>query len=294
MKRGLFLSILLSSVLISAAAQNLIVDVNLTVLSVSVEDQSGGPVIDLSAGDFEVVENGDVRPVIHFAREQEPIALGVVVDRSSSIVPMRHEIDDAVSAILESLRPGDETFLMTFAGTGKLKVPWTENSQELLENLRKSRILFGSRFYDVVGQSLKQLATSRMQKKALIVFSDGADHYSRLTFEELIRESVLYGDPIYLLGFNGDDSRTWTEEGRGKIRKQFAELAEATGGKSLFPAGDADYGRFAQDVVNSLSVTYMVGFYTSDPQTQLTDVQVRLRGERLRHSTVRISRVLPL
>ena len=48
--------ILLSLAALSAAAQDLIVDVNLRMLAVSVEDERGHPVLDLTAGDFEVME----------------------------------------------------------------------------------------------------------------------------------------------------------------------------------------------------------------------------------------------
>jgi VWFA-related protein len=281
-------------VLVSAAGQDLIVDVNLAMLSVYVEDQDGHPVLDLKTDDFEIVENGQVRPVRHFALEQEPIALGLVVDRSSSIAPVKTEIDLAVCSILEALRPGDEAFLITFAGTSKLNVPWTRAPKEVLDSIQRTKLSFGSRFYDVVMDSLGQLATTRTQRKALIVFSDGADHYSRLSFEEVLDGAVAYGYPIYLVGFTGDDSRMWYEEGRRNIRNQFDQLAGTTGGKSLFPVSDIEYSRLAEDVVDSLSFTYTLGFYTSEPLTELSNVQVRIRGERYSNSRVWITRSLPL
>jgi len=294
MTRVWFLGIILSLVWVTAAGQDLIVDVNLAMLTAYVEDEKGHPVLDLKADDFEIVENGQVRPIRHFSREEVPIALGLVVDRSSSIAPIKKKIDTAVYSLIETLRPGDEAFLMTFDGTSTLRVPWTNRPQELLKSLRKTKLSFGSRFYDVVMESLLRLGTAHTPRKALVIFSDGADHYSFLSFEELLDAAVTYGYPMYLVGFAGGDSRTWFDEGRRKISRQFAQLARTSGGKSLFPTSNTESSRFAKEVVYSLGSSYTLGFYTSKPLTDLSDVQVHVRGEPLRNSKVWISRVLSL
>lgn len=127
-----------------------------------------------------------------------------------------------------------------------------------------------------------------------MIFSDGADHYSRFSFEQVLDTAVLDGYPVYLVGFVGDDSRTWSAAGRDKIRTEFAQLARTTGGKSLFTTSNIESFQFAQDVVYSLGFSYTLGFYTSQPLTRLSDVQVRLRGERYRNSSVWTSWILPL
>jgi len=294
MKRAWFLGILFSFLLVSAAGQDLIVDVNLATLTAYVEDENGHTVLDLNADDFEIVEDGQVRPIRHFSRDQQPIALGLVVDRSSSIAPVKAEIDRAVNSVLQTLRRDDEAFLITFAGTSTLRVPWTNRPQEVLDSLQRTKLSFGSRFYDVVMESLLRLGTAHTPRKALVIFSDGADHYSFLSFEELLDAAVTYGYPMYLVGFAGGDSRTWFDEGRRKISRQFAQLARTSGGKSLFPTSNTESSRFAKEVVYSLGSSYTLGFYTSKPLTDLSDVQVHVRGEPLRNSKVWISRVLSL
>ena len=81
----LFALTLLALMEVFAAAQNLVVDVNLTMLDVFIEDEKGSPVIDLTAEDFEVIESGRIRPVKHLSLEYDAVDLGLVVDRSSSI-----------------------------------------------------------------------------------------------------------------------------------------------------------------------------------------------------------------
>lgn len=206
----LLMSTLLTVVVLSAIAQDLVVDVNLTMLNVFVEDQNGHAVLDLTADDLEVLENGQIKPVKHLSLEREPIALGLVVDRSSSIGPVRKDLDQAVVRLVEASDSDDQAFLVTFAGTGKLNVASTTERRNILETVRKTKLEFGSRFYDVLIDSLQYLSRTRLERKALMVFSDGADHFSINSFAETLDAAGLYGYPIYVFGYVGDDSRTWS------------------------------------------------------------------------------------
>ncbi|HLH30740.1 MAG TPA: hypothetical protein VKY31_06025, partial [Terriglobia bacterium] len=70
--------------------QTLIVDVNLTVLTVRVHDETGHPVLDLAPQDFEIFEDGHARPLSHFSVETQPATIGILVDRSISVGPVRN------------------------------------------------------------------------------------------------------------------------------------------------------------------------------------------------------------
>jgi VWFA-related protein len=291
MKRTLALvSALLTMVVLSALAQDLLVNVNLTMLSAFVEDQNGHPVLDLTADDFEILENGRVKPVEHFSLQQEPIAVGLVVDMSSSIDLARKELDRAATKVLEAFDPADAVFLMTFAGASKLDVALTKRHKTIAERIRKRKLAFGTRFYDVIIDSLQYLATSGVQHKALIVFSDGADHYSFHTFGEVLEVAKSYGYPIYLLGYAGDDPRMWSEGDRREVRDQFQQIARITGGTALFPAPGTDCSGLASDILNAVGHAYKLGFYSSEPFTSSVNVQLRLRGARSTGLRVRVLR----
>ena len=59
--KGILFLVIFGLFLFSPLAQNLVVDVNLTMLNVSVEDEDGHAVIGLTAKDFEVRESGQLR-----------------------------------------------------------------------------------------------------------------------------------------------------------------------------------------------------------------------------------------
>ncbi len=63
--------------------------------------------------------------------ETQPVGVGLVVDRSISIAPVKKNIDRAVMHVIDAAHDDDELFLMTFAGIGKLNVTLTTKHQKV-------------------------------------------------------------------------------------------------------------------------------------------------------------------
>lgn len=261
----------------STTAQDLVINVNLRTVDVSVEDENGDPVLDLKADDFEVFENGGALPVRHLSLETGPLALGLVVDRSISIKPVRANVDAGVSSVLTALRSEDRVFLMTFSDREKLNMGFTTLHEKVLSALRKERLGFGSRFYDVLANALQYVSSGNLDRKVLVVFSDGADHYSTRTFEQVLDRAAFNGVPIYFFGYVGDDSRTWTRDGRRGIREQFEQLAGVTGGKVCFAASLTDCSGIARQLLDRTRYQYRLGFYSPEPFTAFSEVQLSVR-----------------
>ena len=273
-----------------ADSQNLVVNVNLTLLNVFVEDENGLPVLDLTADDFLITENGQTRPVKHLLLQTHSVAVGLLLDRSSSIAPVKENLDQAVIHILEASRPGDPVFLMTFAGTNELKVPWTTTHQAVLNVLRKPKLGFGSRVYEALAESIGYLASSQLERKVLILVSDGADHYSTFTIEQVTDMAMLNGINVYMVGYFGNDSRTSSKNGRREVQGQFEHLARMTGGDAIFAADGTDCSKAARQFLTRVQYDYQIGFYSSEPLTDSRDVHVKLREGRSGRVMVRNSK----
>ena len=56
----------------------------------------------LRPNDFVVFENGDVKRVAHLSLKTQPVAVGLVVDRSISIAPVKNKIDRAVMHVIDA------------------------------------------------------------------------------------------------------------------------------------------------------------------------------------------------
>ena len=116
--------------------------------------------------------------------------------------------------------------------------------------------------------------TSRLERKMLIVLSDGADHYSTHNFEQVLDRAMLLGVPVYFISWPGDDSSTWSEEGRKEIGNQIEHFATLTGGRVYFPSSAMDCLETGRQVMQSMQYRYRLGFYSSSVFAEWADVQV--------------------
>jgi VWFA-related protein len=262
---------------LSTSAQDLVINVNLRMIDVVVADENGDPVLDLNSDDFEVLANARSLPVRHLSLESAPVIAGLLVDRSSSIKSVKANVDADVSRIMAALHPEDYVYLTTFSGANKLNVNLTSAHQKILPALRKEKFSFGTRFYDLVIDALQFADFCGPERKALIVFSDGADHYSGHTFAQVLDQAAVAGVPVYVFGYVGDDSRTWTREGRRQIREELEQLAGTTGGEACFATSVTQCVGFARQVLARTRYQYHLGFYSDEPYMGLSGVQVKTR-----------------
>ena len=151
--------------------------IDLVVVSTSVVDQGGRPVLGLQREDFAVFEDGVERTISQFTGERLPISLGILVDTSDSMfgdrmVEARRAIDRFV---LELLQPEDEAFLMVFNHEPELVRGWTQPTRELAGRLDGAKPFGGTSLYDAVIRTAPLLSKRRHQRCGLVIVSDGED-----------------------------------------------------------------------------------------------------------------------
>ena len=265
-------------VAIAIGQQPLVVDVNLTLLTLRVRDQQGLSAPYLTAEDFEILEEGQQRPVSHFLKQIQSVAIGLLVDRSISVSTRRDASVRNLVRICEALSPTDQAFLMTFSTGSKIDVGFTNDHASIISAARRMKPAAGTRFYDAMIDALDELARRNTGRGALIVLTDGADHYSTHTFQQLLDVVRLYGSEIDIIAGVGDDSRSWSATGRTEISAELSELVRRTGGR-LVSAGNEDATAAAIDrVVDSLHNVYEIGFYSSEPFNESPNIEVRIRN----------------
>jgi VWFA-related protein len=270
------------------AAQRLYVDVNLTMLRAYVVDERGDAVLDLAADDFKLLENGRPVPISHFSLSAGTAEIGFLADTSLGAAPVKEDLKQTVGQFVRMMN-GDRAFLMTFAGDTERVVPPTYDLAAITKALANMKSSAGTRFNDAVLRALDQLAVSKRERKALIILTTGADHRSAHAFEQVLRTAKLYGYEIYIIGYPGDESRTWSKSMPSEIRSEFFQLASVSGGQVFFPANALESSRIARKVLNSLHHEYRFGFYSSHAFDEPSEVSVQIRGERGKHLYVRSS-----
>src|SRR5947207_6752476 len=119
LSRAICLSILIGSVVRAAgglgqdpapepARPTFSTESDLVVLHVTVFDRHGDPVPQLNQGVFHIVEDGTPQTISMFSGEDAPVAVGLVVDNSSSMITRRAMVMAGVMAFAETSKPDDQ------------------------------------------------------------------------------------------------------------------------------------------------------------------------------------------
>ena len=228
------------------------------VLHATVVDESGQPVTSLDRGAFTVYQNNQRQTITSFRREDVPVAIGIVVDNSGSMRDKRSKVSQAIANLLQASNPRDEIFVVNFSQTPYLDQDFTSNANLLQAALRQVSTRGSTALYDAVVASEVHLRNNpRLNKKVLLVITDGQDNMSRETLDGALRKlESNKGPTLYAIGI--------TDSGLTRVgRDALQRLASETGGVAFFPNTLEDVDSItkavARDVRSQYTLTYSPG-----------------------------------
>ncbi|MGB2624656.1 MAG: VWA domain-containing protein [Candidatus Acidiferrum sp.] len=248
-------------------------EVDLVVLPVTVTDHHGDFVPGLTKEDFRVYENGRLQTITLFRHEDEPVAVGLVVDCSGSMSPNRNEVVEAAKDFLLSSNPADEVFVVNFNERASLGLPptiaFTSSVSQLEDAVLGGPTSGETALYDALALGLKHLATGAKVKKALLLISDGGDNASHENFQQILTLAQRNNTIVYAIGILSD---TAADVNPGLLRK----LAKATGGRAYFPKSAAEVPALCKQIARDLREQYTIGYTPSDRAHDGTYRAIRL------------------
>jgi Ca-activated chloride channel family protein len=229
----------------------------LVVLPVNVTDTNGNFVSGLTENNFRVYEEKRLQDLALFQREDAPVSVGLVVDHSGSMELKLPNVITAISAFAHSGNPEDEMFVVDFNDNVVIEPldgkPFTNNSVELGRAVEAVSAHGRTALYDAVAEGLNHLQLSHLQRKALIVISDGGDnasHCKRSDILALARQSQVM---IYSIILEDE----FTKEQDPKVLRQ---LSEDTGGVAFFPESQQSVVDSSAQIAMDLRDQYVLGF----------------------------------
>ncbi|MEO8678249.1 MAG: VWA domain-containing protein [Vicinamibacterales bacterium] len=231
----------------------------LVAVPVTVTDDRGRQVRDLTQDNFRVLEDGRPQPVTVFHQGDGPITLGLIVDRSQSMRSKSRALLTAVSAVLKSARPDDELFGVGFHDDVEFAAagaePFTSDPRRLEAALSAIPNTGMTALYDGVAAGLDRLRSGRFEHKVLIVISDGGDNASTRTFADVVTLARRTDAVIYAIGLLGTDG-AGDEEDSGLIKR----LCKDTGGVAYFPKSTEELIALSTRVALDIREQYTLGF----------------------------------
>jgi Ca-activated chloride channel homolog len=259
-------------------------DVRLVELYAAVFDRSGRPVGRLAAGDFKVWDGGKEQTLLRCERVRDlPLHLLLAIDTSASMAGSLPQVQRAALAFVQrTLTPRDRAALLTFNDSPVLRLAFTNDLATLggvLAGLNAER---GTALFDSVVYGLSYMKGVEHGQSALILFTDGGDHLSRLTFDETLEFARRSGVAIYAIG--AGIPRLALQD-RGRLSK----LAEETGGRSFFIDSAAELDGVYAAIEDELRSRYLLAYQPQEPPRagEFRQVEVRVAGDGLRAKTIR-------
>jgi VWFA-related protein len=98
-----------------------------------------------------------------------------------------------------------------------------------------------------------------IRRQALVVFSDGEDTSSLVSFEEVLELAKRSETALYTIALRGADTET---KGFREAEFVMRQLAQESGGKAFFPMKIEDLNGVYSQIADELSSQYALG-YTS-------------------------------
>lgn len=253
--------------------------IELVNVGVTVTDRRGNFINDLTAADFEVLEEGKAQAVTYFARGDEIEAapemhVGLLFDTSGS---MGEDIKLARSAavrFLNTLSDARDMTLVDFDTEVRVARYGQREFPRIVERIRNRKPDGWTALYDALGVYLDGAAEDE-GRTILVLYTDGGDTRSTLTFGDvmtLIRASDV---TIYTVGFLDNQSSSVKTVQRARL----AQMAEATGGQAFFPSAMKDIETAYDKVVAQIRAQYSLGYSSTNTKAdgQWRKVEIRVK-----------------
>jgi VWFA-related protein len=238
------------------------VDVSLVVLPATVTNRQGSLVTSLGKQDFKVYENGVLQQIQLFENQDIPVAVGLVVDHSTSMGPKIVEVTGAARAFVRSSNLEDEIFVVNFNEIASLGLPtairFTDSTAILERAIADDSTTGQTALYDAVAMGLEHLQASSRDKKVLIVVSDGGDNASRRKLDQVMKMAEESSAVIYTIGLFDDQD---PDRNPGVLSR----MARTTGGEAFLPRQLDEVKAICERIARDIRHQYTIGYVPSNP-----------------------------
>lgn len=252
--------------------ETLKIDTDLVNLNVRVIDRNNRPIGDIRQDELQVYENGVPQPIFSFSKEEVPVSYGLAIDTSGSLRSQLVQVIEAGKVIINSNKPGDETFLVRFISSDKIEqvLDFTSNKDDLIDSLDNLFTEGGqTAIVDAVYVTSEHVAEYKKgddndrRRRALIVVTDGEDRGSQYKQEELFERLREEDVQIYVIGFVNEldkEGGLIRKSPRDKAVNLINRLAKETGGRAFFPESLSELPKIAEEIVRDLRTQYVISY----------------------------------
>jgi Ca-activated chloride channel family protein len=241
------------------------IDVDMTLVNLTVSDPLDRLVTGLERENFRVFEDGVEQEVLTLSSEDVPVSIGLVFDMSGSMSDKVEKARQAAVQFMRTANPLDQFFLVSFNDRAELTSGFTNSVDELQNRMMFTASRGRTALLDAIYLGLSQMRGAHNGKRALLIISDGGDNHSRYN-ESDVKNYLKEADcQVYAIGiFDAVTARRTQEELEGPTL--LSEMTEMTGGR-VFPVGNlGELPDIAAKIGMELRNQYVIGYKSSNTQ----------------------------
>jgi Ca-activated chloride channel family protein len=242
------------------------INVRMVQVDAVVRDRAGHMIESLKKDDFRVYEDGVLQEIQSFSRDELPLAVALVIDRSGSEAPYISELRRIATRALDQLKPDDEVALFSFAADVQRVEDLTTDRQRITDGIARIHPGGGTDIVDALHDSVTYLGRVAPDRRhAVILISDNqATVQPQASEGETIRTAMETETVVYSIKTAGEGT-LFTNRlpsllgGSGSVSK----ITQETGGEIINAGNVASLDAALASVISRLRMRYSLGYYPS-------------------------------
>lgn len=271
------------------------VQTTLVSVPVIVSDRAGRYISGLRLENFKLYQDRIEQRIAIFDAAEEPLNIALLLDTSRSTSRVLDDIKKDAGNFLKELRPQDRAMVVSFDYDVHVLCALTSDRKAVEKAIKNAEI--GERVGTTLRAAVDEVIEHQFKRvdgrKAIILLTDGKDHGSRVSEEELLDEATESGAMIYSVFFEtgferqglkgpfgrrggrGGWGRRFPPNGRPRgegPRRERVEIRNEDAMDFLTRLSEVSAGRFYSSKVSDLTSTfklvaeelrhqYRLGFY---------------------------------
>jgi VWFA-related protein len=244
-------------------------DSRLVEVPVTITDTHGRYIDNLRQPQFTVMEEGQARPITAFELHSSNLSCALLLDTTGSMQAALPALKNAALKLIDELRENDSVAVYSFQETVVALQPFTTDKRAAKRAVLRAYPDGRTALNDALVTVARDIA-GRGGKKAIVVFTDGADNMSTLTAEAATRRAKMVGAPVYAIA-----------QGEALLHpallKELRNVSVATGGLAFAIRRPDEIRSVFESVAGDLKHGYLLAFRPPDVKPgEWRKIEVRL------------------
>lgn len=227
-------------------------DVRLVEVYASVFDQKGRYLDGLTQERFALADEGVTQPIVAFEGNTSEVSCAIMLDTTGSMTLALPAVKNAVLRLIDQFRDNDWVAAYGFDSSVRTLQEFTRDKRAAKRAVLRTRAGGNTALFDAIAQVAGEMS-ARSGKKALIVFTDGADNASMLNIDAAKARAKKVGIPIYTIA-QGEALAS------AALIRELRNISDFTGGMAYTVRKPHEIEGVFQDISDDLQHTYMLAY----------------------------------